>query len=104
PVLFRSALAAGVSGDCPEMQHLSRWAFSLARQLGQIGEGEAAARCFAIARDADRHGGASAEYLLFDLLSRTVGWRGVGRLSRLIDNLRKNTAGTQTLRQSWMTN
>ena len=42
PRLYHCAREAGVQKNTPEMNHFSRWAFYLARQLGEMGKVQAA--------------------------------------------------------------
>ena len=102
PTLFSCACQAGVEVGCAEMQHFSRWAFSLARQLGCAGESQQAQQCFDIAREADRDGGRSVQYQLCKILAQCLGWRLTGTMSELSGRLLNRRPGKDTLKQSWM--
>ncbi len=102
PELFFCAQQAGVQVGSVEMQHFSRWAFSLARQLGQSGETEYARHCFEVARQADKAGGAGREFQLYSALTRFVGWKLAGFFSETGRRFLKRPVGNDTLKQSWM--
>jgi glycosyltransferase involved in cell wall biosynthesis len=102
PELFQCAQKAGVVIDCPEMQHFSRWAFSLARLLARAGEVEGAKDCLKIARIADKRGSAAWDLLLYQLASSALGWKRLANLSHTLWKLLKRQPGTHTLKQSWM--
>jgi len=102
PELYECARQAGVEIGSVEMQHFSRWAFSLARQLGRVGESSAATTCFEIARRADRNGGKDSQYRVCEVLVAVAGWRIVGFMSYLVDTLLRRKPGADTRMQSWM--
>jgi len=102
PELFFCAQQAGVQVGSPEMQHFSRWAFSLVRQLGRVAEIGLAKKCFDVARLADRRQGKSAEFRVFAAMTKTLGWRLSAGIFDGLRNLLKNSPGADTLKQSWM--
>ena len=102
PELFQCARQAGVGIDCREMQHFSRWAFSLARLLARAGEVEGAKKCLKTARLADKRGSAAWDLLLYRLASSFVGWKRLANFSHTLWNSLKRQPGAHTLKQSWM--
>ncbi|TWU27173.1 GalNAc(5)-diNAcBac-PP-undecaprenol beta-1,3-glucosyltransferase [Novipirellula galeiformis] len=102
PTLYFCAKQAGVEVGGPEMQHFSRWAFSLARQLGRSGQTKLAHECFEVARKADCAGGSGTQYRLVGTMARLLGWRIVGTICESFSKLRRRP-GSDTMKQAWMT-
>jgi glycosyltransferase involved in cell wall biosynthesis len=102
PELFFCAQQAGVKVGSVEMQHFSRWAFSLARQLGRSGEVGFARRCFEVARQADRDHGTGLQFQIYSTLAKIVGWKFAGLLSEIGRQCLKRPVSNETLKQSWM--
>ena len=102
PQLFQCARQAGVGIDCPEMQHFSRWAFSLARLLARAGEIDSAKDCLNTARLADRRGFAAWDLHLYRLASSVLGWKQWASFTQMVWRMLKRRPGVHTLKQSWM--
>ncbi len=73
--LWENARKAGVPLECPEMQHFSRWSFSIARQLAFRCEPLQAESCFEVAKQSDARGARRLAYRGTEMLRRTLGWR-----------------------------
>jgi len=99
PRLYGCALQAGVSRDAPELQHFSRWAFSLGRRLGAMGRGDLADAMLALAAEAV--GGPTPAMRVTGVLARGLGWRLTGRLCALRDRLTGGRPGPHSLPSSW---
>ena len=99
-LLHGYALRASVNPKGPEMRHFARWVFRNARLCGAMGDAEAAAACFRLAREAA--GGAAGDLCAYRFLAGILGWRLAGRLASLRDRFRPDSAGRDTLRLSWM--
>jgi hypothetical protein len=102
PELFTCARKAGVNIESPEMQHFSRWAFSLARQLAKAGEIDGAKDCLQTACLADQRGPAAWDLHLYRLTSSLVGWQRLANWTQSVWKHLKRQPGAQTLKQSWM--
>ena len=85
PRLYTCAVQAGVLQESPEMNHFSRWAFMRARHLGAIGETASAANLYRVAVLASH--GFSPTLTGAGLLASLVGWKAVGKLSTLRENV-----------------
>ena len=101
PVLSCSAQQAGVAIGTPEMQHFSRWAFSLARQLAIRGESARAHSCFQLARASDKNLGKTSDYRFFSILVSAIGWKFAANLTHACQLLTRRTSGRETMSQSW---
>ncbi len=87
--LARCAARAGLDPALPEMVFFSRWAFLGARQAGAAGLVAEAAECFAIARQTAGPARArGADFRMYRLLARLLGWRFLGRASGWLDCFR----------------
>lgn len=102
PVLYSSAVQAGVAAGTPQMRHFSRWAFSLARQLGVHGENQRAALCLGLARQAGHGIRNPAEILMVRLLAFLIGWKRMQNVLDFVMKLRGRAHGQQTLPPSWL--
>lgn len=102
PELFHCAVGAGVTVDCPEMKHFSRWAFCLARLLAGGGDIEGAQECFDVARRSDRRGVAAWDLWCYGLASRLIGWTRLSNWSKRCYSLLRRRPGAGTMKQSWM--
>jgi hypothetical protein len=102
PELFTCARKAGVNIESPEMQHFSRWAFSMARQLAKAGEIIGAKDCLQTACLADQRGLAAWDLHLYRMTSSVVGWQRLANWTQSIWKLFKRHPGRHTLLQSWM--
>ncbi|MBL8816815.1 MAG: glycosyltransferase family 2 protein [Planctomyces sp.] len=102
PVLYSSAVEAGVAAGSPQMRHFSRWAFSLARQLGVQGETQRAEICLKLARQAGDGFRNSAEIFLVGQLASLIGWKRMQSTMDFVMRLRGRTHGQQTLPPSWL--
>ena len=102
PQLFQCARQAGVEVDCPEMQHFSRWAFSLARLLASVGEIEGAKNCLKTACLADKRGPAAWDLHLYRFASTMLGWKQWASFTQTLWRMLKRRPGAHTLKQSWM--
>lgn len=101
PELLRCAVEAGVQHDCAEMRHLSRWAFSISRQLGRIGESHLAEQCLQVACDADHEFTNRIEYRAFSSFAHFLGWRFSGYLFESLRSLRNTKTGASSMQQTW---
>ncbi len=103
PVLYDSAVMAGVDLDCAEMHHFSRWAFLEARRAGAAGLAEEAKTCFDIAI---KSAGKSRDIKLriYDLLSMILGWRLLGKVTVKLSRLLHRKPGRNTQELSWSDN
>lgn len=86
--ILRSAQRAGLGTDAPAMQQFARKLFLLARQSGAAGLPDAAARLFALAREAAGDDGGRLQFRLYAALASLVGWRTAGKLATMSDRLR----------------
>ena len=102
PMLYDCAVRAGVMRGSREMQHFSRWAFSIARQLGTSGESMLAETCYQTAKQADRSNGRRWDYRTISLSRSILGWKLTGRLFVYLERTIRRKAGKDTLAQSWM--
>lgn len=88
-LIRQHASRAGISRNTPEMQHFSRSLFLLARQCGAAGLTRASSDLFDLSREcaqpAQRN---AADYRLYALIARLVGWRMAGKLSAWRDQWR----------------
>ena len=88
PILADCAVAAGIAFDTPEMQHLARRAFLLARQTGAVGFVKEARELFALARRlhtaGERH---SLQLTVYGIAAYSIGWTAVGRLAARLERL-----------------
>ncbi|MEB3199690.1 MAG: glycosyltransferase family A protein [Synechococcaceae cyanobacterium] len=74
--IYRSALAAGLSHDLPEMREFARYSFLLCRQCAQAGLPDQAASLHDLASQAARcDPRLQGDLRLFGLLAQAVGWR-----------------------------
>jgi hypothetical protein len=88
-LIFKHALAAGISHQTPEMQHFARELFLLARQCGAAGLSEAARTSFELAREASgAERGRGLDFFFYQACARLVGWRAIGRMACRFDRLR----------------
>lgn len=95
PGLFENACKAGVPLDAPEMRHLSRWAFSLSRQMGMRGMNEAAAELLDVAQKATTT--RPFELILYRCAVRVAGWRVASRSFEWVRRLLRKKPGADTL-------
>lgn len=86
--LFRSALAAGVALDVPEMKHFSRSAFLLSRQCAEAGLEDEARDLHHLSCRACEAGRAPADLRLYGWIGPRLGWRRTARLSKGLRALR----------------
>jgi len=90
-LIFRHALAYGLTPDFPEMQQFSRSMFLLARQCGAGGLAEEARSLFVLARLAAGEVRAKGkDFRLYELLAMAFGWVAMGKISRSMDRLRNS--------------
>jgi hypothetical protein len=88
-MILTHALAAGISGSSPEMQHFSRSLFLLSRQCGALGLVGPSRRLFTLSREAaDAHGHFDLEYFAYAAGARVLGWRLMGQMSHFADRVR----------------
>jgi hypothetical protein len=88
-LIFKQALAAGITHQSSEMQHFARELFLLARQCGAAGLSEVARTAFELARQASgAERGRGLDFLLYEACARLVGWRAMGRMACRLDRLR----------------
>ena len=102
-MMLGHAQRAGVTPECREMQHFSRWLFMFARRCGAVGLAEDARECFQWAGDAagpSRNRG--IDFRIYSAAAKTLGWRLTGKLSCGLERLRWRKTGGATMRQSWM--
>jgi len=102
PELYQCARTAGIEIGGPEMQHFSRWAFSLARLLARSGDVQGAKECFDVARQSDHRGAAAWDLQCYGMASRLIGWARLSDWSQRCYSLLRRQPGSQTLKQSWM--
>lgn len=100
---FRSLLAgacqAGILESAPEMRHFVRWVFAAARAAAR--QKDAAARdLLALAEKAAAPAGRSLR--LYRQCSDWLGWHLVATGSEWLRIRMRHSAGTDSLRQSWM--
>jgi len=102
-LMLRYAKQAGITPECPEMQHFSRWLFMVARWCGAAGLAEHSRECFEWAKEAaglDRS--RSADFRAYQAAAGVLGWAFVGKLSCHLDARLRHEAGFATMKQSWM--
>lgn len=83
------AWKAGVPVDSNEMRHFSRELFLLCRQCGDVGLPDEAATLFRLSKETDRNRGNGLQFRLYELGAGIVGWSQMGRLSAVLDGMRK---------------
>lgn len=88
-LILGHARAAGIGPDVPEMQHFARELFLLARQCGAAGLPAEARRLFALARDASGPRRNAKQFRVYSAVAGLVGWTNAGRLSALLDTVRR---------------
>ena len=92
------AVRAGVSADCPEMRHFSRWAFLVARQAGAVGLAAEARQAFEAARRTAGHARRrAADLRVYAAAAKCLGWSLAGRLSCMLDGALKRKPSPATL-------
>ena len=88
-LIFEHAVAAQISHETYEMSHFARELFLLSRQCGAVGLGKEARMLFELSR---RASGAkrsrNAEFVLYGLGARLLGWQAMGTLACGFDRLR----------------
>lgn len=99
--LYENARLAVIPRTLPEMQHLSRWAFAMSRQMAILGNAARAQQCLAVASDLDEASGAGWDYRLFRILTMVLGWKNAAKLINACSELRSQRTGKKTLAQSW---
>jgi len=88
-LIFRHALAYGLTPDAPEMQTFSRSLFLLCRQCGAAGLPNESRQLFDLARQAaGDNGGRRGQFRVYAWLSAVLGWQFAGRLSVWLDRVR----------------
>ncbi|MCU0598933.1 MAG: glycosyltransferase family 2 protein [Desulfobacterales bacterium] len=95
PRLYECAVRAGVPADAPEMQHFSRWAFSLSRRVGALGESRAAWDLLALSKKNAL--GPDYKMSLVGWSARFFGWRFTGRAFLFFEKLIHYKGGSVTL-------
>lgn len=86
--LFRSAIAAGVALEAPEMKHFSRSAFLLSRQCAEAGLEKEASDLYQLACRACAEGREPADLRLYGWIGPRFGWRRTARISQGLRGLR----------------
>lgn len=99
PTLYESAVKAGVDRSSSEMKHFSRWSFSLARQLGEMGKKDTARDMVALAKRSSS--GPLLAMTLYVTGAHILGWGLMNRLHRLVAGLIGRKAGKNTLPGAW---
>lgn len=84
--LYACAEELNIPKSCPEMRHLSRWAFLVARQCGAKGLTANAEKCFQVAWQAAECHDRSLKVAKW--MSRLFGWRFIGDLSICLEAVR----------------
>jgi glycosyltransferase involved in cell wall biosynthesis len=88
-LIYAHARSAGIGNAAPEMVHYSRELFLLARQCASRGLVTEAKNLFAVAREAAGPlRGAGADFRLYELASRLLGWQAVGKAACFSDRFR----------------
>lgn len=91
-LIFEHAIAAGICSDSPEMQRFARSLFLLSRQCGAVGLLDESQQLFHLAKGASgKTRSKGADFRLYDLGTRLIGWRAMGWLSCAIDKLRSSS-------------
>lgn len=89
-LILGHARRAGIGAEAPEMRRFARELFLLARQCGAAGLAGEAARLFDLARDASGpRRGRGRDFRVYRAGAALLGWRGMGRLSAMLDRLRQ---------------
>jgi glycosyltransferase involved in cell wall biosynthesis len=99
-LLFKYATQAGVSVDCKEMRHFSRWVFMNARVCGALGDAKSAGSCFEIAARARES--LPFDFQIYRFFSWLMGWCLMGRLTTSFDRMPWRRPGRETLKLSGM--
>jgi len=86
PRLYDCAIQAGVVHGTPEMNHFTRWAFTLARRTGALGLNAVADEMLALSVRAGRSEPFAVRCVRIS--SRLLGWRRTGRLCQTADRWR----------------
>jgi len=99
PRLYKCARKAGIKKSTPEMQHFSRRAFYLARQLGEMGRVQRAYEMMDVAQRSSLK--PLLSLYLYLLAVRIFGWKTMGRCSGFAVKLLGRKSGKNTLAGSW---
>lgn len=86
-LIYQNATFAGFDHSYPEMQIFARSVFHLSRQCGALGMKHDAQTLFELSRKACGRP-YKLEYVLYRLLTLTLGWQQLGRLSAWRDQIR----------------
>ncbi|HYH08080.1 MAG TPA: glycosyltransferase family A protein [Thermoanaerobaculia bacterium] len=86
--ILEHAQRAGITPDAPEMRRYARELFLLSRQCGAAGLREESKMLFALARDASGDRRNHAQFRLYALATKLLGWQLTGRLACMTDRLR----------------
>jgi glycosyltransferase involved in cell wall biosynthesis len=88
--IYSHALFAGLNHEYQEMQHFARELFFLSRQCFAAGLGEEGKQLFEVARTASGNKqGASLDFRLYSLMSRSFGWNRIGKIACYLDRFRR---------------
>jgi glycosyltransferase involved in cell wall biosynthesis len=88
-LIYGHARRAGIGHDAPEMEHFARELFLLARQCGAAGLASESRMLFDLSRAASGQDGRRLQFRLYKTLARTLGWTRMGRLSNIVDGMRR---------------
>ena len=101
--LYQSARKVGITTDCPEMRHFSRWAFLLARQAGAAGLSNEARQSFEVAKlSAGPVRQKGKDFKIYEAVACVIGWTLTGKFFCHLDELLKRNPSPATMKQSWM--
>jgi hypothetical protein len=88
-LIYKHALAYGLTPADPEMQAFSRSLFLLARQCGAAGLPAESQRLFDLARQAAGNSrGRGLDFVLYALAAGVLGWKAAGKASVWLDSLK----------------
>lgn len=89
-LILGHARRAGIGPEAPEMRRFARELFLLARQCGAAGLAGESERLFGLARDASGpRRGRGGDFRVYRAGAAVLGWRGMGRLSAMLDKVRE---------------
>lgn len=100
--LLRCATQANTDPCCAEMDHLSRWAFSLSRSLALRGKWKEAKDCHRVARSAGKRGSRSIDLWVYGTAAKLFGWKVSASVMEGMRRLTRRSRSPMSLNQSWM--
>ena len=101
PRLYECARKSGVRKDTPEMRHFSRWAFFVARRLGEIHSEDLAISILKLSGRSSNRIFWKAGISLYAGFSLVIGWKTMNSLSLKIFKSIGRISGESSMTGSW---